>query len=599
MKWSVRRKVTVSTVAVILVGTLVLYLNLNRLLSSALVQSFNSTILSDVYELKFGDLRVNLISGDVAMHDFVLEPRMDSLKLYPYINSTLSLKAERLTLVDAQFWTFLTSGTVSFDEISIRRPEITLIMAENRPNLFPISDSAKTDAGKSKKKAISGFALRHFRLENAHIHVANAERKSETTISNFDILLNDLLINQGPGVNAVDLSRLDLRIGDVKRTNLTGPLRHSAISNFQIGIDSFGLQSRVDTVTYKMTDFTSGFANLDLQTADSIFHVTVGSFSSSYKDRRVRLGNVSFVPNISKDALQARSSFQKAQLLSANVVSIEVKDIDFDSLIYHRSLFVDSIVIDQPSFSVFKDKTKPLDTGREPEYFGQQIAAVKIPLRIRNILVRNVQLINEERKPDGSPAKITIEHGTVRVSNVTTLSKKDPLVLIADAYLSDKLRFGLQLDFSYAKPEFRMAGNIGKFELSELNTVLKAYTPATIISGVAEQITFEGKAGWTNASGTMKFLYHDLEVDLALKDQARWASSLVSFAANSVVNTSNPGSADLPPRVVKMRAERDMNKGFVNIIIKSLLNGVKETLVASKENRERYQEAKKKTGGGE
>jgi hypothetical protein len=36
-----------------------------------------------------------------------------------------------------------------------------------------------------------------------------------------------------------------------------------------------------------------------------------------------------------------------------------------------------------------------------------------------------------------------------------------------------------------------------------------------------------------------------------------------------------------------------MNKGFINIILKSLFNGLKETMVMSKENRKENREAKK------
>jgi len=74
----------------------------------------------------------------------------------------------------------------------------------------------------------------------------------------------------------------------------------------------------------------------------------------------------------------------------------------------------------------------------------------------------------------------------------------------------------------------------------------------------------------------MKFLYHDLEVDLNLPKKAKWKNSVIAFAANTALNSSNPGSAKLPPRIVQFRAERNMNKGFINIIIKSLLGGLKE-----------------------
>jgi hypothetical protein len=49
----------------------------------------------------------------------------------------------------------------------------------------------------------------------------------------------------------------------------------------------------------------------------------------------------------------------------------------------------------------------------------------------------------------------------------------------------------------------------------------------------------------------------------------------------------------LPPRIVQFHVARDMNKGFINIILKSLLNGLKETMIMSKENRKAYKAAKK------
>ncbi|MDH4296131.1 MAG: hypothetical protein OEV74_07640, partial [Cyclobacteriaceae bacterium] len=96
------------------------------------------------------------------------------------------------------------------------------------------------------------------------------------------------------------------------------------------------------------------------------------------------------------------------------------------------------------------------------------------------------------------------------------------------------------------------------------------------------------------ADGRMKFLYHNLEVDLELEKQARWKSSVVAFAANTALNSSNPVSPDLPPRIVAFHIERDLTKGFINVLIKSVLNGLKETMIMSKENRRAYQETKKK-----
>ena len=97
----------------------------------------------------------------------------------------------------------------------------------------------------------------------------------------------------------------------------------------------------------------------------------------------------------------------------------------------------------------------------------------------------------------------------------------------------------------------------------------------------------------TNASGTMKFLYHDLDISLALKEKAKWKSTVLAFSANAVLPVANP-SADKPVRIVQYHVNRDVNKSFVNLVIKSLLAGLKETMYMSKENKKVYKEKKEK-----
>jgi hypothetical protein len=591
-KWSAWRIVAVTLIGLLLGAGVYLYVNFNRLASEAVMTSFNSSIISDVYELKFERLRVNILKGDVRVVNVVVQPRETPLGDYPYINSSLSLQAERITLSDVQLWPLFTSGVLTLKEISILKPEIRLDMFEARPNLVPFRDSVTTDTGQGKKKALS-IALTHFRLEDAAIHVTNAYRSSDTDVAKFNMTLDDLVIDQKPDTNFISLGRIDLLISDFKRSNKVGPFSNSSFGKFQVGGDSLRVQLTRDTLTFGMREFTTGINDLDLHTADSLIHVTLGTFSSSYRNGRVSMTGLSFTPNISKEAMQARYKFQNVQV-SGKVESVDIRNINFDSLIYYKRLLIDTIAIGKPELSVFKDKTKPIDSTRNPPYLGQVIAAIKLPLRIRHVQVEDIHLVNEEKKPDSTYAKVTIERGTARVSNITNLSKSAPLVLSAAADLSGKVHFDMRLAFSYKKPQFELAGSIGKFQLPDLNALLRAYTPATITKGVADQMKFSATANWTSASGMMTFLYHDLEVDLALKDQQKWKSSVLTFAANTIVDSSNPASTDVPARVVRLHADRDMNKGFVNIILKCVLNGVKETLLMSKENRAAYQAKKKR-----
>jgi len=367
-----------------------------------------------------------------------------------------------------------------------------------------------------------------------------------------------------------------------------------SVHDYNLKVDSLQIQKTLDTVTYHFHDLHTDLNKLDLQTADSIFHVTMRSFRLAYRDKSIRLSGLSFKPNVSDAFLQKKHKYQHTTFSGA-VGTLNFVNVNFDSLINSRKIFIDEIELDSVTASVFKDKTKPIDKNRKPLYLGQTVKSISLPLLIKHVKVTNIDLVNVERKPDSSYAKVNIRRGKAEVKNITNLSSDKGLSLSADAYIENKAHFKLSLAFDYVRPQFNFEGGIEKFNLPDLNPVILAYTPAKINKGTLDEIKFSGIAERTTASGSLKFLYHDLDIDMELHEKAKWKSSVVAFAANSVLNSSNPAKTDLPPRIVRFQIERDMNKGFVNVIMKSLLNGLKETMIMSKENRKAYKGAKEKS----
>ena len=90
-KWPFRKTVIISVVAILSIAAVLLYNNFNRLLSNALINGFNSNVISDVYELKFEKLRVNFFEASIRVFNVTLHPREKPLRSYPYINSSLRL----------------------------------------------------------------------------------------------------------------------------------------------------------------------------------------------------------------------------------------------------------------------------------------------------------------------------------------------------------------------------------------------------------------------------------------------------------------------------------------------------------------------------
>ena len=186
---------------IIIVGGVIAYNNLNRILTNALTKSFNSNIASDVYELKFEDLSVNVLAGDVKVYNVRMQPREKPLQDYPYINSSFSLTTQRMILKNVELMTLIKEDKLVLEKIEIIEPEVKLRIEDKIPIFLPFKDTTAT-AGKEKKgnkKSIESFSLKEFRMEDAAFHVTNLAKEREFNINDLDISLKGMVINKQPG----------------------------------------------------------------------------------------------------------------------------------------------------------------------------------------------------------------------------------------------------------------------------------------------------------------------------------------------------------------------------------------------------------------
>lgn len=584
-------RITVVFFLILIGGFVFLYYNLNRILTNALTKSFNSNIISDVYELKFEKLSVNFFAGNVSVYNVELNQLEKSLSNYPYINSSLRLRTHKMILKNVQLTTLIKSNILKLDKIEIIEPEVEFNIEDKLPVFFPLKDTTAGQPKKTNKRYIESFVLKEFDMTDASFHSDNKAKDREFNIRKLNFSIRDLLIDQEPGKDVMSYKNVHISVGEFTGKIQKRALKYLTLKDLNINIDSLNVEQTPDTSVYHFADFSTGLKELNIQTADSLFNVTMQSFDLSYKDRSIKMNEVVFKPNVSQARLQAAYKFQHTDF-SGSAGSLNMSGVNFDSLIRKGKIFIDEIILDKVSASIYKDMTKPVDTKKIPQYLGQSVKSIKPPLLIKQVKATNVTLVNKERNADGSMAIANLNRAELEVKNITNLSNK-VLMIKANAYIENKAHLNLSLGFDYLNPQFNFDGRIEKFNLPDLNKLIEAYTPASINKGTVDEITFSGIAYRSNAGGTMKFLYHDLDINIDLEGKAKWKSSLLAFGANTFVPAANPASTEKPQRIVKFNAERDMNKAFVNLIIKSVLDGLKETLIMSKENKQTYREKKK------
>jgi hypothetical protein len=585
-------RITVVILVILIAGSVFLYYRLNQLLTNALSKSFDENITSDVYELKFEKLSVNLLKGDVEVYNVELQPREKPLVNYPYINSSFRLTTKKMVLKNVQLLTLLKSKKLKVEKIIIIEPDIESKIAGKRAVFFPFKDTVASMTENNTKHSIESYFLKEFDMVDASIHTTDSTKGQDFRVQDLNISLRDILIDQQPRRDIISYQHFNLLVGEFTGSLQQDVIKHVNFKDFKINIDSLHVEQTLDSLIYRFSDFNTGLKKLDIQTADSLHHFSLQSFDLSYKDSSIKLNDVTYKSNVSQATLQADFKYQNTQF-TGTVGTMDLLGVDFDTLVYTRKILIDEIRFDKISASIYRDKTKPVDQGLIPQYLGQSVKEIRSPLFIKKIRATNLTLVNKERNPDGSYAIANINRGTIDVQNITNLSSGEPLTLRAVAYIENKAQLNINLGFSYQQPQFTYSGRIGKFDLPGLNPLIEGYTPASVNKGTVDEITFSGTAYRTNSTGTMKCLFHDLDITLELPGKPKWKRSLLEFGVNNLLPSANPASTTKPPRIVQFTAARDMNKSFINFIIRSVLAGLKETMLMSKENKKAFREEKK------
>ena len=142
--------------------------------------------------------------------------------------------------------------------------------------MLPFKDSVTvvTPKKEEKKKALNAFELKEFQLIDASFHVTNTGKQRKFSIGKFNISVYDLMLSQEPGQYLSSFNRVTLSVGDFTGDLQKDAFKHISFDKFNIGIDSLEMQMTLDTLIYKFHDLNTGLHNLDIQTADSIYHVS-------------------------------------------------------------------------------------------------------------------------------------------------------------------------------------------------------------------------------------------------------------------------------------------------------------------------------------
>lgn len=300
----------------------------------------------------------------------------------------------------------------------------------------------------------------------------------------------------------------------------------------------------------------------------------------------LHVGRYQIIPQLSEAAFTKQLRFANDRF-DLELQKIHVFGLNLPAL-QRDSVLIDSLKIDGGHLWVYRDLAVPHDgKSRLGTYPHQLLAkaglAINIPVfrangfdieyRERNVKTRKTGAV----KFGNSRIKIT------DISNFTTVPATQPMdIRVSSSFMNQSpLQVSWKLFPASKNGRFEINGDLGALQPATVNQLMEPMASARMENGTVNGLTFRISGNDYGSSSWVKLLYNGLKISILEKEEDGKLNKkgLVSFAANLAIKNSNPAKKDADPRVVQSKTTRDTRRSIFHLSWKSLLDGIKESVM--------------------
>jgi hypothetical protein len=494
-------------------------------------------VTDGLYNLDFGNLDINLLSGSVDLEDITLnlnQKRLSELYLVDSLPKFYGyLKIDKISLegVDFIYRKKPQNRKLLFRRIDIAGPQITVIdNAQGIQSKHP-KDTVVKVPNKTLYEMIAPYfellSVSKIQLEDGIVHFYSEDRHDTTRVTLYNI----------------HFQAEDFKIDSLSDKNL-----HCLYSkDFQLIIDSTAIH----------------FPN-------HLYTLRSGKLEVALKDSLLKISDVAYVSKIPKWEF-AYQDPKHSDWMDLRVGSIELKGLHIQRWMKEKRLFLDSLLVGKVYFRNYKNQKIPITHHQMPLIY-EQVQRFPLPFSIQFVKVSDLNVFYEELAQKGTKPgliKFTKMEGifdgfTNIVSSPAQMNK-----LTATGKLMNKglIRAELSFPVDSTNDQARITGTLGPMDMISLNSIIEPMVPVKIKSGFIQGLDFDIVGGKEKADIDMCLYYNDLSVDVGF----------LSLVANGLIERNNPKSGK-EPRRVHVEHIRDPYHSSFNYLWKIYFAGIEETL---------------------
>lgn len=506
---------------------------------------YNSS--NHLYTIDFKSINLNVITGSVALRDVVLKPDtlvFDTLKRQNLAPAyTFEIKLKKLQITRVGILTAYFKKQLNVNEILLDRPSINVVFNK----VTKKADTAKAEKSLYEQisKTFESARINQVKIVDADFDYVNKSGrvKTKNSIKHLDITIKDFLLDS---LSGKDTSRF-----------------------------------------YYTKDVSFQLAGYKSTTKDKMYNLRVDTIKGSTTSKNISIKGLALKPKYAELEFARKFKVQKDRY-DLNFSSIQFNGVDFIKLNSDQKLLAKSVAIGPAQVAVFMSRESPAPAGLDKgqNYPHLALKRLNIPTVVDTIKLKDIDVKYSEYNPASKKiGAVTFKSLRGNIFNVTNdslrLSKKNHAVADLSTLLMGTGKMNVKIDFNLTDRNgaFSYSGNLGRFNLTNLNSLSKNLGLIEIESGNIQSINFNVTGNLRSASGSMSMLYNDLKVKLLsdnIDGEGTKEKGFLSFLANAIlVKDENPSKGDAP-RTAAMSNTRINSASFFNLMWKTLFVGIKD-----------------------
>lgn len=307
--------------------------------------------------------------------------------------------------------------------------------------------------------------------------------------------------------------------------------------------------------------------------AGKYYTLKVGELKNTGK--QTDLKDLQYLPKYSRAAF-SRVITKETDLYTITVKRIGITDSN-TKLIKNPLIDISKVDIDGLSCSIYHDLAPPDDNAAR-YLFSKKLRDVKLPMFVKNVAIRNSNLIYEENAENSNiPGKLTFNDFSIDISNVNNGKIKGrPTTITADAkfafYGTANTTINWKFDVMNPDDKFTINGNIQKLSAENVNLFVRPYLNVTL-DGNIDYLKFDYHGTNAGIGGNFYFKYNEMYVNLLNKKGSE--RKLLSKVANWFVKNESTGEPDH----VVIDKKRDSDRSFFSMLWQGIMEGLKKYLI--------------------